>query len=678
MGMVGVPLNRPQIDRFYRGAANAGIWPLFHYFTCRAEFDTAHWHAYRDVNRLFADVALAHIQPTDIVFVQDYHLFLVPALLRRAMPDLRIGFFLHIPFPSSEVFRIFPWRQELLEGMLGADVIGFHTLDYVRHFQTALLTVLGYETRSGAVEVAGRVVQLAAMPLGIDAAAFEERAASAEVERELRKMAEAAAGRKVVLGIDRLDYTKGIPQRLLAIEKFLREHPQSRDQVMFIQVAVPTREGVQTYRELKREVEELVGRINGAYGSVEAAPIHYLCASLPPTRLSALYRLADVALVTPLRDGLNLIAKEYVASRVNGDGVLVLSEFAGAAWELGEALMVNPYDADAVAATLSRALSLPPEEAARRMASLRARVKGVDVHRWVGRWISALSRPRKVKHAVSLGGEEKARLVAAWQAAKHRLLLLDYDGTLRQFADVPEDAAPTPEILSTLSSLCQLPGTRVYILSGRSATVLDEWLGATGVGLSAEHGATLRLPGEKAFQEFIPGADRSWRGPIREILTLAVERVPGSRIEEKEHGLAWHYRQAEEQLAARHARQLSNHISEAFSNAPLKVLRGHKVIEVCPVGNDKGTAAAIILKAEQGADFLLAAGDDVTDEDMFRRLPPEAFTIRVGAGPTAARYWVPGPAEMLRLLGDLAKGSSAKPRKSARQAASALNPSAQS
>jgi len=373
-GIVPVPLSEDELRAYYEEFSNGVLWPLFHYLLDRLPLGAADWSTYETVNRRFADAVVAHYRPGDLIWVHDYQLMLVPALVRQQLPDARIGFFLHIPFPAAEVFRILPWRRQILSGLLGADLVGFHTYAYQQHFAAAVAELVPGEPDEDGIWLEDRRVRFGIFPMGIDAAAFSDRAASSEVAAAASEMKTQAGDRAILLGVDRLDYTKGILRRLLAFEALLRSDDTLRERARLVQVAVPSRASVSSYQEYRREVEETIGRINGAYGTIQSVPIHYLYQSVSMEQLVALYRAADVMLVTPLRDGMNLVAKEYVASRVDEDGVLVLSEFAGAAEELQEALTVNAYDVDDISAAMRRALGLSAAERRARMRALRARV----------------------------------------------------------------------------------------------------------------------------------------------------------------------------------------------------------------------------------------------------------------------------------------------------------------
>jgi len=659
--MVGIGLTEAEHEAYYTRISNRSLWPLFHYFPERMRFDAADWRVYRDVNRRFADAVLAEAQPGDFVFVQDFHLTLLPAMLREARPDLQIGYFLHIPFPSSEIYRIFAGREEVLQGILGADVVGFHTLSYVRHFRSAISHLLGVETRGNRAFHQGRQIQLLAKPLGIDAADWEGGESEPEVQREMDELSEAIAGRRLILGVERLDYTKGIPERLRAYAQLLREDPSLVDRVMMIQIAVPSRVEVDEYRELKAEVDRLAGDINSEFGQPGRQALHYQFRGVAPHVLRALYRSADVCLVTPLRDGLNLVAKEFVASRIQDDGVLVLSENTGAAWELGEALRVNAFDDAAMVRTLRRALDMSVDEQRTRMTPMRRRVAEKSVHVWAHEMVDAIRSAEPLAPPPSLSSGQDEVLQKAWQNADRRVVFLDYDGTLREFTETPEAAAPTTEILEVLSALAQRDDVEVWVVSGRPAGLLADWLGETGVGLIAEHGASIREPGQAQFRSLTEELPLDWRAEVLAVFEEFSERLPGSRIEEKPLGLAWHYRKASPEQAAWQARELFRHLEEGMADQPVEVMRGNKVIEVRPSGISKGRAALRLLRGGfENRPFVLACGDDVTDESMFRDLPAWAWTVLVGSRESTARFRLESPARCRDLLRALAAAPAVK------------------
>ena len=639
--IVPVHLSRDQVERYYHGFANRVLWPLFHYLVDRMPVAAMGWDAYRQVNAVFADAVARQYRPGDTIWVHDYQLLLVPALLRERLPGARIGFFLHIPFPSSEVFRVLPWRREVLAGLLGADLIGFHTFSYLRHFLSSVRLLEGVEVDIDRVRIGDRRVTLGAFPMGVDAAAFAARAADPKVEAEAARIRREAAGRRIVLGVDRLDYTKGIPRRLQAVERLLSHEPALRDSMRYIQVAVPSRGEVDAYQRFKRQVEESVGRINGASGTVRSAPVHYIHQSVSANELVALYRAADVMLVTPLRDGMNLVAKEFVASRVDGDGVLLLSEFAGAAAELDGAVLANPYDADAVAAQLRQALAMPEGERRARMARLRRRVSDHDVHAWAALFLDALQQAgRPARRAVAdAHGVALAAALAGARQQESRRLLLDYDGTLVPLVRSPELAAPDPEVLALLAALAASPGTQVEIVSGRPHETLEAWFRETPVSIWAEHGLWhRRRPGERWRPVTTPAS--GWIRRIRPILQQFTDATPGARLEIKTASIAWHYREAQPEFGLRQAHDLRTLLGETLGNQPIEVLEGDKVIEVRLRGVSKAAVAARLREGGARGELVIAIGDDRTDEDLFRALPDTSITVAVGRRPSRARFRV--------------------------------------
>ena len=633
--VVPVPLSAEEVERYYVGVCNGIIWPLFHYLVDAVPLEFKDFDAYATVNERFAEVAAAHYRPGDLVWVHDYQLMLVPALLRARLPEARIGFFLHIPFPSSELFRILPYRERLLEGLLGADLLGFHTPSYMRHFCSSALRLLGASTEVDQLSWDGRRVRVGVFPMGIDAEAYGTMAEDPAVLAQVEQFRSPDGG-QILVGIDRLDYTKGIPRRLLAFERLLQGHPDLHGRVRLVQVAVPSRSGVEAYQAFREQVDGLIGRIHGAFATPTWTPIHYLFRGLSAPEITALYRAADVALVTPIRDGMNLVAKEFVASRVDEDGVLVLSEFAGAASELAEALQVNPYDVDGMADSYYRALTMPSAERRTRMRALRRRVVAHDVHRWVHTFLQGLETVPGlvVRVGVSPPGliETAARRL---REAEYLVMLLDYDGTLRSFVETPELALPDPPLLSLLRRLAARPRTDVHVISGRTRDTLERWLGDLPIGLHAEHGVWSRHRRDGAWTS-LALSDTSWRDSVRRILADFAARTPGTLIEEKTASIAWHYRMAEPDFGAAQANELRLHLTALLSNEPVEILPGNKVIEVRPHGVHKGRVVEPILSSAPPGATVVAMGDDATDEDLFAALPPDALAIHVGRGPTPA------------------------------------------
>ena len=646
----------PKISRsFYEGYANDTLWPLLHGFPTRVVFAPESWHAYRDANERFADAVASRVRKGDLVWAHDYQLMLVPQLVRKRSPDSRIGFFLHIPFPSSEVFRILPEREEVLLGLLGADSIAFQTHGHLHNFRRSLLQVLGLESSMDEVQVDGRRVHMAALPIGIQSDEWEELIThDRKVSRRRAELNQRHHGRKLIISVDRLDYTKGIPERLRTFRRLLQSSPAWRGKVTLVQIAVPSRERVPAYAELRRKVSELVGEVNGDFGTPEWQPVVYLRRSVNKQELAALYSAADVAWVGPLRDGMNLVAKEYVACQHGGDGILVLSEFAGAAQELGEALRINPYDAVGTANTIVRALEMDADSRSERMAALHERVHRNDAVAWAERFISDLrdaTAPARMTMHLDRPAPDPVKMQEAFSNAEHRLILLDYDGTLVPIAQRPQDATPSPQLMTLLRRLVAAPATTAAIISGRARSDIERWFGGIdGLGLAVEHGALLREPAGHAWQMLRGGIDLTWKDRVRPLLEQFAASAPGSLVENKEYALAWHYRLVDAEFGAWLANELVTTLENLLSGTELAVIHGNKVVEVRYAWANKGEVAARLAGSFKRKAFVLAMGDDRTDEDMFARLPRSAWTIRVGAGSTSARFRLAGSDDANGLL----------------------------
>ncbi len=639
-----------EIEQYYHGFANKTIWPLFHYFPLYASYQKNYWAVYKRVNEKFCQAALEVAKPGDAIWIHDYHLLLLPALIKERLPRVSVGFFLHIPFPSFEIFRLLPWREEILRGILGADLVGFHTFRYAHHFLDSTRHLLRYDQLNWLVNTGSRLVKVEAFPMGIDYERFHSVVSKPEVQGEIGRLQKKITGRKIILSVDRLDYTKGIPQRLEAFELFLEKNPDFREKVTLIMVAVPSRTSVETYARLKSQVDELVGRINGRYGTIGWIPIWYLYRFIPFKTLAAYYHAADVALVTPLRDGMNLIAKEYVATQTDQAGVLILSEMAGSAKELGDAILVNPNNSEEVSEAIAQALRMPEEEQRIRMENMQKRLRRFTVLRWAGEFMAELQKARKIQAELAerkLDKPVEKKLVAEFRRAKRALVFLDYDGTLVPFTARPEQAVPDEEIRRLLRSLSRRSKNNVVIISGRTRKTLEDWLGGLDIGLIVEHGAWIKERGlDWALLE--PAQD-AWKNEVREVLAQYVDRTPGASLEEKDFSLALHYRRVDAEVAPLRMREVKEDLLTIAAEQCLDILEGDMVLEVRNPGINKGRAALRIISGGDW-DFILAIGDDRTDEDLFSALPDFAYSIKVGVGPTRARYNLDNVAAVRSLL----------------------------
>ncbi len=645
-------LSQNDVEGYYHGFCNRTIWPLFHYFTQYVTYDKRSWESYKHVNKLFGDEIVKMAGEGDTIWIHDYHLMLLPQLVRKELPEARIGFFLHIPFPSSEIFRLLPWRDEILEGFLGADLIGFHIYDYVRHFLISVHRLLGYENVMGQITVKDRTLRIDTFPMGVEYERFQSTSKETDIQDRIAKLRKRLGDRKIILSIDRLDYTKGIPKRLEAFEIFLKRYPEYRDEVTFILVSVPSRTAVEHYRLLKKETDELVGRINGEFGTIGWTPISYMYRLLPFSNLVALYNIADVAVITPIRDGMNLIAKEYVATKTDGKGVLILSETAGTSKELCEAIIVNPNDEEGVAKAIREALTMPEEERVKRSRAMQKRLQRYDIVKWGEEFMERLSSTKKLQKRMLTKGldpELSTKLIDNFQKSKNRLLFLDYDGTMIPFYGRPERARPGDAILKLLEGLARNPKNEVVIISGRDKHSLDGWFGGLEVNLVAEHGVWIKESG--GSWELSGPLRNDWKREIRPILEHYVDRTPGSFIEEKGFSLVWHYRKTDPELGSVRVRELTDDLVNLTANLNLQVLEGSRAIEIKNTGVNKGQAALRWLSKDWG--FIMAAGDDATDEDLFGALPDSAYSIKVGLGPSRAKFNLSSTDDVLQLLKEL-------------------------
>jgi len=639
---------------YYYGFSNSTLWPLFHYFPSLVEYKREYFEAYQKINQQFADKVAAVYQPGDVVWVHDYQLMLLPHMVREKIPDATIGFFLHIPFPSYEIFRLMPsdWKRELLKGILGSDLIGFHTHDYVQHFIQSAQMVLAIENQFNTIYYKDRIIKADLFPIGIDFKKFEEASIDPTVVSIVESLEKTFEQQKIIFSVDRLDYTKGLNYRLDGFEQFLERNPEWLGRVSFILNIIPSRDVIQAYIDRKRMIEEKVSTINGKYSTLQWQPVIYRYNHLDFEELCALYQAADIGLLTPLRDGMNLVAKEYVASCID-KGVLVLSELTGAANELNEAVLVNPTDTNEVADAILQGLTMPLTEQRSRLSYMKKRLKDYDVVRWVNDFLDQLHNARhdQEKNKVHyLDNRSIQAILEEYKRAKKRCILLDYDGTLSPLQKLPSMASPSKEVLQLLVDLSKDEANEIVIISGRDADTLEGWLGNLNINLVAEHGATVRYKG--AGWQLQSAVSNEWKDQIKPLLQLFVTRCAGSFIEEKKNTLAWHYRNTHPGLGFIRSRELRNTLMQFTTNTPLQVIDGNKVLEVRVIGIDKGNTAQGIL-ANFNPDFALCLGDDTTDEDMFRILRDKAYTIKVGNGTTSAQYSLPSQKEVLPLLKQL-------------------------
>ncbi|GGM15101.1 bifunctional alpha,alpha-trehalose-phosphate synthase (UDP-forming)/trehalose-phosphatase [Nakamurella endophytica] len=643
-------LSAEEVDLYYEGFSNATLWPLYHDAVADSEYHREWWNAYERVNERFAERAAEVAAEGATVWVHDYQLQLVPQMLRRRRPDLRIGFFLHIPFPPAELFNRLPWRTQILAGLLGADLIGFQLPGGSRNFVRLARTLLGVPSNGGELQWEGRRIRAGAFPISIDSAAQSALAATPQVHAEARRLrSDLGNPRKIILGVDRLDYTKGIDIRLRAFGELLAEGDPAVQDTVLVQIATPSRERLQSYKAAREDIERTVGALNGDYGRIGRPAVHYLHQSLPRQELAAFYVAADVMAVTPLRDGMNLVAKEYVACRVDGGGVLLLSEFTGAARELKSALLVNPYDADGVKDALRTALTTSAVQARRRMRTLRRQVLTHDVDRWAAAFLSELEGTRdRLAEARDRIGPDALAAVMAISDTERLLVATDFDGTLAPIVDDPATARPLPETVEALRALAAIPGTTVAVVSGRALSDLREMVGdGPGVELIGSHGAETSEPGGRDDQ--LSGVAAQRLAKLRRVLQAITAEYPGIRLEPKPTGVAVHLRGADDADASAVTRAIEE---DPATWSGVHLLRGKKVLELSVVATDKGRAVSELAHRHHctGTVFI---GDDITDENAFNALGPHDLGVKVGGGATSADVRIADPAhvgDLLRVL----------------------------
>lgn len=651
-----VSLNKKEIDDFYYGLPNKCIWPLFHYFIEFSRFDEKYWDSYVEINKKFSEIVINNIEKGDIVWIHDYQLLLCPKMIKDIRPDVTIGFFLHIPFPSFEIFRIFPWRVQLIEGILGADLIGFHTYDYQRHFLSSVKRILKYEVSFNKVSLPSREVTVNTFPMGIDYNKFHDAANDhmdqknkerSELKKQLELHRKGDDGGKLILSIDRLDYTKGVINRIKAFDVFLTDHPEYREKVRLVMLTVPSRSDVPEYKKLKKETDEIVGRINGKHATVNWTPIWYYYRAMDFEDLIDLYMTSDIAMISPVRDGMNLVAKEFIATRVNLDGVLILSEMAGASKELFEALLVNPFDLNSMADSIYKALTMSLDEQKERNRSMQKRLRRYTVQRWANEFMRALNSVIKIDdtHTIKIETAQKINIKKSFENSSKKLIIIDYDGTLVEFNENPELAIPDENLINLIKDLNKKTDTHVAIVSGRDKKFLNKWFGKIPITLIAEHGHYQKVNNEDWTNKL--KVSNLWMEDLIPLFETFTDRTPGTFIEKKKNSLVWHYRKSDPELASDRVVEFKTVLTSLISEE-LQVLDLNKAIEIISVRINKGVAISELFK--NNYDFIICMGDDISDEYMFNTLPEDSFSIKVGNKNTNAKYYIQNPLEVRKLL----------------------------
>lgn len=701
-------------SKFYHGFCKQHLWPLFHYMLplspdLGGRFDRSLWQAYVSVNKIFADKVMEVINPDDdFVWVHDYHLMVLPTFLRKRFNRVKLGFFLHSPFPSSEIYRTLPVRDELLRALLNSDLIGFHTFDYARHFLSCCSRMLGlgYQSKRGYIglEYYGRTVSIKILPVGIHMGQLKSVINLPETECRIAELREQFMGCTVLLGVDDMDIFKGISLKLLAMEQLLIQHPHWRGKVVLVQIANPARGRGRDVQEVQSETYSTVKRINETFGRAGYDPVVLIDTSLQFYERIAYYMIAECCLVTAVRDGMNLIPYEYIICRQGNEkldetlqldpsvpkkSMLVVSEFIGCSPSLSGAIRVNPWNIDAVAEAMDSALVMPESEKQFRHEKHYRYVSTHDVGYWAQSFLQDLERTCKDHlrrrcwgigfglgfRVIALDPNFRKlsvdHIVSAYKRTKHRAILLDYDGTMMAPSII--DKTPNPEVLGFLNSLCRDPKNVVFLVSGRDKKTLTAWFSSCErLGLAAEHGYFMRENYNEEWDTCVPAAEFDWKQTAEPVMTLYTETTDGSTIETKESALVWHYQYADPDFGSCQAKELLDHLESVLANEPVSVKSGQHIVEVKPQGVSKGLVAERLLgiMREKGLlpDFVLCVGDDRSDEDMFEvitgavagpALSPvaEVFACTVGQKPSKAKYYLEDTTEIVRMLQGLATAS---------------------
>jgi trehalose 6-phosphate synthase/phosphatase len=637
---------------FYNGFSNAVLWPLFHYFPSFVEFKPGNFKSYMEANRILSEEASKIAEEGDIIWIHDYQLLPMAAMIRDMNPQAKIGFFLHIPFPSYELIRLLPkyCRDVLVKSMLGADLIGFHTYEYAQHFLSTVQMIEGLQHRQFNLLHKNRNIRVGVFPISIDYEKFDRALTDPEIAGEKKRLRQFYEDKKIIFSVDRLDYTKGIIYRLKGFAHFLNHYPEWNGKIVFILVAVPSRIAIKKYIERKQMIEGLISEINGRFGNTQWTPVIYQYGSLNFTELAGLYTGCDIALISPLRDGMNLVAKEFVASRSDEDGVLLLSDMTGAAKELTDALLFNPLDEEEIAAKIKMAIDMPDTERNTRMVNMRTQVKKHHILKWGNDFIDELEDTCKAKIFPDLlHKEKKEAILLTYKKARKRLILLDYDGTLAAFQVVPELAVPTPEVLTLLSALSADNMNQVVLISGRDRHTLEKWFGHLPLVLIAEHGSFIK---KQTWNSTLTDGIL-WKEGVRNIMQTFADNCSGAFVEEKTFALCWHYRNTEESSGFSQSRELISLLSDYLTGAGASVIDGNKVIEIKPAQINKGNAVLQAFNLKD-YDFCVAIGDDRTDEDLFEVINRfKGITIKAGESGSMAQYRISTIPSVISFLNQL-------------------------
>lgn len=631
---------KKKYDDYYNLYCNNVLWPLFHYERNMVRHSYEGWKAYCEVNQMVADAIIEEAKKDDVLWIHDFQLLLVPGFVKEKRPDLKLGFFLHIPFPSSEIFRELPQRKEVLNSLLKCDQIGFHDLSYLNHFRSSVQRILG--------EVPQQEKMWGVYPISIDSEHFVKLASDPETDQFIQKYKKNKDTLKWILGVDRLDYIKGLLLKFSAFKAFLKKHPEEKGKVQLVQIVIPSRTEVPEYKSLKAKIEQLVSSINGEYGSPAWMPIQYIYHSVTEPELSALYQLSDVLHIGSRRDGMNLVSLEYVMSQKDEHpGVILMSEFAGAHSTLSYAMSINPWNIQDTASRLKEALHHPDVKRRGEMIAMKNFLSGYTSSNWAKSILRDLiweAPKRETPKSYPVDG--KFPWLQNLQGKKV-LVFCDLDGTLAPISLYPKDVKLQERTIELLRSINEQDDCEFVIVSGRDKEFLEEQFldNDFDFPLAACHGAYSFLPKDRRWHNLIPNDSVKWKDNVLEILDLYTKRTPGSFIEDKGHAVTWHYRNSPKEFADFLANKLFFELEGTLLNQPVQVSHGKKVIEVKSMHANKGYfVRQWIQSTSPKPDVIVAIGDDATDEDMFTTLQDthdfESYCIKVGREKSNAKYFI--------------------------------------
>ncbi|KAK9059512.1 hypothetical protein SSX86_020216 [Deinandra increscens subsp. villosa] len=704
-------------NKFYHGFCKHYLWPLFHYMlpvtrTHGVRFDRVAWQAYVSANKIFADKVMEVINPDeDYVWIHDYHLMVMPTFLRKRFHRVRVGFFLHSPFPSSEIYRTLPVRDEILRSLLNCDLIGFHTFDYARHFLSSCSRMLGldYQSKRGYIglEYYGRTVSIKILPVGIDMGQIESVKSCNRTAKKVEELDRIYGGKVVILGVDDMDMFKGISLKFLAMGQLLEDYPALRGSVVLVQIVNPARSKGRDVQEVENETRKVANEVNMRFGYDGYEPIVFVNGPVSTQDKIAYYTISECVVVNAVRDGMNLVPYKYTVSREGSPeldkalgisepkdrkSMIIVSEFIGCSPSLSGAIRVNPWNIDSVTEAMSLAITMPDSEKKLRHEKHYKYVSSHDVAYWAKSFDQDLERAcrdhfhkrcwgvglglgfRVVALALNFRKLSVEQIVSAYKTTNSRLILLDYDGTVMPQASV--DKTPSKEVISILNVLSNDPKNVVFIVSGRGKDSLSKWFDSCkNLGLSAEHGWLTRWSSDSEW-ESCGGlvVDADWKKMALPVMEHYTEATDGSFIEQKESALVWHHQEADPDFGMWQAKELLDHLESVLANEPVVVKRGQQIVEVNPQGVSKGVVVESLIASMQSKgkplDFVVCIGDDRSDEDMFEKISssvvnrgiPQVFACTVGQKPSMARYYLEDTVDVIKMLHGLEAASTAVPK----------------